>query len=531
MGAAIFMATRVRTLMQWPLKCLTETELFAMKSNRKLLFCSAFLAGSLAAEGILDNQGCFNEPVQNGQAEAAPIDRSGIYSAARLCVLCAFNQPAQNAHAEGPGQLTDELHDDSISVPKVAAPAAEETAHEATLTGPDAHEMEPSNGQLFGNWGGLRTRFKEHGVKFDVHLISDSLWNIKSQQNGRFASNDRVRGTVDMDLGTLINQQGWYFHMTPVWQGGGNLGSDLGLIANPSSLVGMNAFRLDSWWFEKTWLKDRLSARAGQFAADDSYGDPNFGGSFVFAPMGGSIDNLFNTYESFDPPSTSALEIHVVPVRHFYVKSMILSMDRLPFTNNETGLVPRFHGPSVGVSEIGFTPGGNASTIVPADTLATRKGYRGLYQFGAAYNPGKFAAPLSAAPRSGNYLLYWKASQAVWRANPKQQSNGLDATLAYDWSPADINRNNKMLIAGLRYDEPLPFKIHNTISIGYVQNDLSAQFRPAVSLWHAERGVELNVLLNVLPMIILQPVVQFYSNDGGGAQNAVVFGFRTKIEF
>jgi len=28
----------------------------------------------------------------------------------------------------------------------------------------------------------------------------------------------------------------------------------------------MNAFGLDSWWFEKRWLKDRFAMRAGQFA-------------------------------------------------------------------------------------------------------------------------------------------------------------------------------------------------------------------------------------------------------------------------
>lgn len=202
---------------------------------------------------------------------------------------------------------------------------------------------------------------------------------------------------------------------------------------------------------------------------------------------------------------------------------MVASVDRLPFTNNQTGLVPR--------SELGFVSGGGASTIAPADTVATRKGYSGIYQFGASYNPGTFALPLSATPRSGDCLLYWKASQAIWRANSKQ-ANGLDATFAYDWSPLAINRNDKALLAGLRYNEPLPLKIHNTISIGYVRNALSAQYLPTgMSMWQAENGIEFNVLLNVLPMVILQPALQYYSDVGGGTRTAVVFGFRTKIEF
>jgi carbohydrate-selective porin OprB len=48
---------------------------------------------------------------------------------------------------------------------------------------------------------------------------------------------------------------------------------------------------------------------------------------------------------------------------------------------------------------------------------------------------------------------------------------------------------------------------------------------------HTEQGLEFNTLLDVLPMLLLQPVVQYYANVGGGTQRAVVFGFRTKVEF
>jgi carbohydrate-selective porin OprB len=70
------------------------------------------------------------------------------------------------------------------------------------------------------------------------------------------------------------------------------------------------------------------------------------------------------------------------------------------------------------------------------------------------------------------------------------------------------------------------------MSLGYVRNSLSQQFRPlSTPLFQAENGFEFNVLLSVAPMLLLQPVVQYYSNVGGGRQRAVVFGFRTKVEF
>ncbi len=412
-----------------------------------------------------------------------------------------------------------------------AFPAHSQILQEETLSGPDSHETgQGPHGHLFGNWGGERTHLLERGVRFDFQYISDSLWNIKSEQRERFASWNRFRGTVDIDFGTLTGLQGLYFHATALRQGGGNLGAYLGLLTSPSGMSSANTCRLDSWWFEKRWLNERIAARVGQFAGQDFYGAQHYAASFIFEPMGYALGNLFTTFESFDPPSTPALEIRVVPVHNLYVKSMVLAAVRSPFSQNPTGLVPQFNGTPMSVSEIGFTPGKKASSVRAFDNVETRKGYSGLYQFGASYNPGKFTSPTSATPRSGNYLLYWMASQALWRVDPKG-AKGLDATFAYDWSPPSVNRSNREFTAGLRFNEPLPLHFHNTMSLGYVRNMFSPQFFPPGMPAKTEQGVEFNTLLDVLPMLLLQPVIQYYANVGGGAQRVVVFGFRTKVEF
>jgi porin len=182
------------------------------------------------------------------------------------------------------------------------------------------------------------------------------------------------------------------------------------------------------------------------------------------------------------------------------------------------------------VSEVGFTSGKNASSVRASDNTESRRGYSGLYQFGAAYNPATFVNPVGGVTRSGNYLLYWMANQALWRVD-RQQAKGLDATLAYDWSPSDGNRNNRLWTAGLRFNEPLPLHVHNTISFGYARNSLSPLFLPAgAPSWKAEHSFELNGLFQVTHFLLLQPVIQYYENAGGRMGEAVVFGFRTKIE-
>jgi porin len=314
----------------------------------------------------------------------------------------------------------------------------------------------------------------EHGVSFDLQYVSDSLWNIKSEQPERFASWNRFRGTVDIDFGTLSHRQGLYFHATALWQGGGNLGTYLRLLTSPSGISSENTCRLDSWWIEKRWLNGRLIGRVGQFAGQDFYGAQHYAASFIFEPIGYALGNLSTTNESFDPPSTPALEVRVAPVRNLYVKSMVMAGVQSPFSQNPTGLVPQFNGVPVSASEIGFTPGAKTSSVRAFDSVDSRKGYSDLYQFGASYNPGKFAAPTSMTRRAGNYLLYWMASHALWRVD-RTEAKGLDATLAYDWSPPTVNRNNKLLTAGLRFNEPLALRFHNTMSLGYVQNSLSRQ--------------------------------------------------------
>ncbi len=402
---------------------------------------------------------------------------------------------------------------------------------EETLSGPDSHETgQGPHGHLFGEWGGERTRLEQRGVHFDLQYVSDSLSNIKSDQETRFASWNRFRGTVDIDFGALAEQPGLYFHATALWQGGGNLGAYLGLLTSPSGMSSMNTCRLDSWWVEKRWLAERLTARVGQFAAQDFYGAQHYAASFIFEPMGYALGNLFTDYESFDPPSTPAFEARVVPLHNFYVKSMVAAAVRSPFSQNPTGLVPQFNGTPLSTSEIGFTPGKKATGVRAFDNVESRKGYSGLYQFGASYNPGKFTTT-SGTVQSGNYLLYWMANQALWRLD-RGGARGLDGTLSFDWSPANINRNNTMLTAGLRFNEPLPLQIHNTMSVGYVQNRLSQQFvSQGEPRWKPEHAIEFNTLLDPLPMLLLQPVVQYYANVGARTGRAVVFGFRTKVEF
>ena len=401
------------------------------------------------------------------------------------------------------------------------------------LSGADSHEQAPQDrGHLFGEWKGVRERLLERGFDLDLQYLSDSLWNLRSPQKERLASWNRVRGTVNLDLSRLTGAAGLTFHMTGLWQGGGNLGTYLGVIANPSSMASANTFRLDSYWVEKHWKNDSIVFRVGQFAGEDFYGTQHDGTSFLLEPLGYALGNLNSTYESFDPPSTPAAELRVVPYRHLYVKAMVFAADRIPFAHNPSGFVPQFRGAASTVSEIGWAPGQSASSVRAFDTIAQRRGYPGLYQLGGSFNPGKFQASGPAPIISGNYVVYLMASQAVWRKD-RASSEGLDLTAATDFTPSNRSRNNRQTTVGVRYNEPLPLRQHNTISFGYVLSQSSHRFSAVlpIAALQPEHALELNGLVQVTRFITVQPVVERFIHVGGSTRQATVFGFRSKVDF
>jgi porin len=85
--------------------------------------------------------------------------------------------------------------------------------------------------------------------------------------------------------------------------------------------------------------------RAGQFAGQDFYGSQLFAPSFIFEPLQYAFGNLYaSTYENFDPPSTPAAEVRVIPAVHFYTKYMVSAAVRNRYNYNPTGFVPQFRG-------------------------------------------------------------------------------------------------------------------------------------------------------------------------------------------
>jgi porin len=387
---------------------------------------------------------------------------------------------------------------------------------------------------LLGDWGGTRSQLAQEGVTFDVSYISDFLGNPTGGRDQAFTSWQRIRGIVDIDIGKLTDTNAPTFHITGLWQNGANLGSTyLGSIANPSSLVSAPTFRLDSWWFQQALFEKHLFLKGGQFAGQDFYGVQEYGGSYLMEPLGYALGNLGTDYESFDPASTPAAEVMVVPNKHLYVKSAILAGNRNPYADDVTGFSFNIKNSPVVVSEIGYLTGSSDLN----SSSPTRKTYPGKYKVGSSYNIGDFTDPVTLQKSSGNYLMYFMANQAVYRREVGS-NRGLDLDFAMDWSPDKVNRVNEQITGGFRYNGPIPHREKDTVAVGVVYSKVSDHFNQSyllqsVPTYGAEHAFELNYMAQVTPWLIVQPTVQYYSDLGAGTHrgDAVVAGFRLKVTF
>ncbi len=334
-------------------------------------------------------------------------------------------------------------------------------------------------------------------------------------------------------FGKLTDWNGLTFHATGLWQFGTDLGGKIGTIANPSGLVSAHATRLDSWWLQQAFFKNHLFVKAGQLAGLDFYGNQIYGASYLIEPLDYAFGNLFtNTFESFNPAGTPGVQVRVQATHNFYLTAAAISGNRNPYQQDTTGLNFVIKDSPDFLFEAGYSHGYDN----PAANGQLQKAYPGTFKFGAAYNGGKFASP-TGVRSSGNYLIYGDINQALYRAEAGS-NRGFDATIGFDWSPDDVNRQNTQITAALRYNGVIPTRSQDALSFAVVYSKISDPFRFAeasigLPLLGSERAIELNYVLHVTPYVLFQPVFQYYVDVGANSRipNAAIFGFRTQVNF
>jgi porin len=305
---------------------------------------------------------------------------------------------------------------------------------------------------------------------------------------------------------------------------------------------------LDSWFFQQYLLHHKLAIRGGQIAAYDSYGDSEYGASFINLALGYAHSNLNSAaYLSFNPAGVPAFEVKVLPTDHFYLKGMVMSEERNPYVQDPSGFSFNLNGP-VFAGEAGYMydpPKPPDATLTtgkePFITDSETGNHPGIYRFGAGYDPHNFTDLLTGSPVSGNYVIYGQADQAVYRLSNSgpDRNRGLDLTYSEDYAPGNVTLYSHQIWAGARWIGPAGGRwSKDVIGLGYIRTAVGSHSREEALVTTgksltAEHLVEVNYLANLTPWLIVQPVAQWFIKPAGDASRQAVFviGFRTKVTF
>jgi hypothetical protein len=225
------------------------------------------------------------------------------------------------------------------------------------------------------------------------------------------------------------------FHITGLWQYGTDLSKQYTQTAvDSSSLPSAHTFRADSYFLQQYLLHHKLALRGGLIAAYDSYGDSEYGASFINLALGYAHSNLNSaTYLSFNPAGVPSFEVKVFPTDHLYVKAMVQSEERDPYTTDPTGFT--FHlGGAVPATEAGYLhdppkPPDATSTMGPEPFITQKESgnYPGVYRFGAGYDPHNFKDLLTecspgATPRARQWWSPAFAPRSLSKRSSKRGS-------------------------------------------------------------------------------------------------------------
>ena len=188
----------------------------------------------------------------------------------------------------------------------------------------------------------------------DVYYTADALTD---PHGARFDASawEHIRVSVDVDFSKFTRDKDLTFQATGLWHYGTDLSKQYTQTAvDSSSLPSVHTLRLDSWFAQQYLFRQKLTLRAGQIAAYDSYGYSEYGASFINLALGYAHSNLNSAaYSSFNPAGAPAFEVKVPPTDRFYLKSMVASEDRNPYQQDPSGLNFHLGGP-VYTGEVGY---------------------------------------------------------------------------------------------------------------------------------------------------------------------------------
>ena len=465
----------------------------------------------------------------------------------------------------------------------VSALHAESGATEVAKYTPDGHSRfwtyynpTPSNyigsrdwwngPSLSGDWWGIRNYMEDSGVDISASYTNNIAGNPVGGQSAGFTYTDNTSFGLELNFEKLIGWKGLSVTVSGLNRAGSSLSQqNIGNQFTVQQVYGGQTVMFYALLFEQKLLDDKVSIKAGRFAAGDDFASSPIYWLYMNNGIDGNPQALpVNTCFSAYPWAVWAARLRVDPTPECNAMFGVYQVSNRVFGH------PDYHGLDWSIrqgdgvlllSQFAWTPEFFKRPVEKAavsdgkSVVATKarsegktfkavspetemKGLPGHYWFGAYYSPWQFAQFGTTDTASNSYGFYWHADQMVWQKSPGSDQ-GLTLWSSLVLSPQqNIAKLPFQANAGVFYKGLIPTREQDYTIFGLVYGKFSNNYARTVAAAgngypQYEMVLEWGYRINFTKFAYVQPDLQWVINPGGTGRipNALVLGAQMSVVF
>jgi porin len=415
---------------------------------------------------------------------------------------------------------------------------AEETPDENGITKPSIATSLPRNGDPYG-W---RKSLADLGITYTFISVNDVLSNV---------SGGLKRGTVDQgtfETQLTLNMEklaGWkdftiYTNGVGIYDTGRIRRDYVGGINTIAGIEAAPSVRLLQLWGEQSFLKDKVSIRFGQLAADSEFFFSEINNNLFLQSDWPTVaaQNLPSGGPAF-PLSTPGVRLKLKPNDSWTFLAAVFNGDPAgpgegdEQQRNKYGFNFRVHDPAFMIGEAQYR----------VNQGKTDTGLAATYKIGAWRHLGLF--PNQADPtvmHRGEYGIYGIVDQQLWRPQGAGPDKGISVFSRVGMAPSDRSQIDLEVDGGIVFAGLVPQRPDDSFGASVIYSRFSTAVRanpmneivPGIPGPYPdyETNLELVYSWQVVPGWVLQPDYQYiWHPSGQPGRDAQVVGFRTLIRY
>jgi porin len=397
--------------------------------------------------------------------------------------------------------------------------------------------------------GGVRAALARSGIGVGGAYFAEPFYNW-----GGFDQGGEYQGVLELYVNADMNKLGLWkglcFHANGFQIHGNSItAANIGALMPVTSLEATDATRLFELWLEQTIIKDKLTVRVGQLAADEEFILSDGGGYFINGTWGWpsiTAADLPSGGPAY-PLATPGVRVAVNPNEKMGLLVGVYNGDPAPPCASDDPQRCNDHGLDFELDDdpllmVEGVYRYNQSGRLPGAVKVGGWNHFGTFEDQRFDSGGALIAVTgnSGAPLDHNWGLYAIVDQLIWRVPGSQDPQGVGIFARFIGAPEDRNLIDFYFDGGFTFTGMFRNRPDDALAIGFAYTNISdrvsasdVDFGEPVAR-NYEALIEVSYTYQVNPGLAIQPDFQYIFQPGGnvaGQKDATVVGARTSISF